>query len=53
MTHEGSEMGRTVSDIKKLCPKSTVTEGLAIRGSRVKESKGNVMKWLREKKIVK
>ena len=53
MTHEGSEMGRTVSDIKKLCPKSTVTEGLAIRGSKVKESKGNVMKWLREKKIVK
>jgi hypothetical protein len=53
MTHEGSGMGRTVSDIKKLCPKSTVTEGLAIRGSHVKESKGNVMKWLREKKIVK
>lgn len=53
MTHEGSEMGRTVSDIKKLCPKSTVTEGLAIRGSDVKHAKGNVMKWLREKKLAK
>jgi len=53
MTHEGSRMGRYASDIKKLCPKSTVLEGLPIRGSSVKEAKGSVMKWLRDIKIVK
>lgn len=51
MTHEGSRMGHTIPDIKKLCPKSTVTEGLPIRGSNVKEAKANVVKWLRENKL--
>ncbi len=31
-THEGSGLGRGVADIKSLCPKSTVLEGLALRG---------------------
>ena len=52
MTHEGSRMGRYASDIKKLCPKAKILEGLPVRGSNVKEAKGNVNKWLREIKVI-
>ncbi|MBS6268721.1 flavodoxin [Coprobacter fastidiosus] len=46
MTHEGSRMGHTENDIKTLCPKSKVLNGLPIRGSQVKQAEGDVMKWL-------
>jgi flavodoxin len=46
-THEGSGLGRSVADIKKLCPQSIILEGLAIRGSSVKEAQNNVSVWLR------
>jgi flavodoxin len=45
-THEGSGLGRSVRDITKLCPKSTVLEGLAVRGSYVKSAQGDVSEWL-------
>jgi flavodoxin len=47
-THEGSGMGRSVSDIKKLCPKSKVLDGLAIRGSSVRSATDDVYGWLRK-----
>jgi flavodoxin len=47
-THEGSALGRSVADIKGLCPKSTVLEGLPIRGSDVKTARNKVAGWLRE-----
>jgi len=47
ITHEGSRMGRSASDIRKLCPKSTVQDGLPIRGGAVKNSNDEVLKWLR------
>lgn len=53
MTHEGSGMGHSEADIKKLCPKSSVLEGLPIRGSAVKESQNAVDMWLRKIKMVK
>jgi flavodoxin len=46
-THEGSGLGRSVGDIKKLCPQSTVRDGLAIRGGSVKSAGNNVTAWLR------
>ncbi|MDR2179629.1 MAG: flavodoxin [Synergistaceae bacterium] len=46
-THEGSGLGRSVSDIEKLCPQSTVREGLAIRGGKVKSAEDDVTAWLR------
>ncbi len=46
MTHEGSRMGRSVADIRKLCPKSTVAEGLPVRGSAVDGAASEVEKWL-------
>ena len=34
-THEGSGLGSSISDLKKLCPKATVKSGVAIKGSTV------------------
>lgn len=38
-THEGSGMGRSESDIKKLCPKANVRHGLPRKGSYVNTAK--------------
>jgi flavodoxin len=45
-THEGSGLGRSVLDIKKLCPGSKVLDGLAIRGSSVSRAQNEVLAWL-------
>ena len=47
-THEGSGMGNSVSDIRKLCPDADVSQGLAIRGGSVKNSEKEIKKWLEE-----
>ena len=47
-THEGSGLGRSVADIRKICPQSTVLEGLAIRGSDVKNAQNEVTGWLQD-----
>lgn len=47
ITHEGSGLGRSVVDVKKLCPKAIVLEGLAVRGGRVGSAAGLVQEWLR------
>ena len=45
-THEGSSFGRSVDDIRKLCPRSAILDGLAIRGGNVKNAKKDVSAWL-------
>lgn len=45
-THEGSGMGNSVSDIKKLCPDAAVDNGLAICGSRVGSAKPDIERWI-------
>ncbi len=47
MTHEGSGLGSTVAHIKRLCPRATVTEGLAVRGGRAGSAQEAVRRWLR------
>jgi flavodoxin len=47
-THEGSGLGRSVGDIKKLCPKSNVLDGLAIRGSRVNRAQNDLSVWFQK-----
>ena len=47
-THEGSGLGHSVSDIRKLCPEATVLEGLAVRGGEARNAQGAVTAWLRE-----
>lgn len=46
-THEGSGMGRSEADIRKLCPNAVVKPGLAIFGSRVKEAGPAFEAWLK------
>lgn len=53
MTHEGSGMGQSEEDIRKLCPKSTVLNGLPIRGGQVKDAEGEVMRWLKKIGMIK
>ena len=45
-THEGSGMGRSESDIKKLCPTADVVKGLAINGSSCNSAEASEKKWL-------
>ncbi len=47
-THEGSRLGRSVTDIARLCPRSKVLNGLAVRGSSVNNSLNEVSAWLNE-----
>ena len=47
-THEGSGLGSSLSDIKKLCPAAKVEKGLAIHGGSVKRSRKDIEKWVRE-----
>ena len=46
-THGGSRLGRSVEDIKKLCPRARVLKGFAAFGDRVDEAGGQVDAWLR------
>lgn len=45
-THEGSGMGRSVQDIKKLCPTAVVEDGLAIHGTNIGKSEKDIRKWV-------
>jgi flavodoxin len=45
-THEGSGMGRSIQDIKKLCPGAEVRDGLAIQGANVSRARPDLEKWL-------
>ena len=47
MTHEGSRMGHSEADIRKLCPESQVPDGLPVRGGAAGSSKDTVEKWVR------
>ena len=49
-THEGSRMGSSVDDIKKLCPKAKVVSPLAIKGSNVGKSDKDVEDWIKSVK---
>jgi flavodoxin len=48
ITHEGSRLGNSMDDLRKLCPSSTVLEGLAIRGGSVGSAQKDVDAWLRK-----
>ena len=47
VTHEGSGLASTVSDIKKAWPNATVKEGFAIYGHEVRSGKAKVEKWIK------
>lgn len=51
-THEGSGMGSSESDIKKLCPNAKVLSGLAIRGGSVDRADKEVADWLKNLDLI-
>ena len=46
-THEGGRLGRSVKDITTLCPRSTLLDALAVRGSAAASARDDVSEWLR------
>jgi flavodoxin len=51
-THEGSGMGHSESDIRKLCPTATLAKGLAITGGSVQRAGKEIATWLRELGVI-
>ena len=47
VTHEGSGFGKSLNDLKKLCPGANIEDGLSIQGSFVSSSKEKVMQWVK------
>jgi len=45
-THGGGGMGRSVAEIRALCPDSTVPDGLAVPGGSVNRAENAVAGWL-------
>lgn len=46
ITHEGSRLGRSLDDLKRLEPGATILDGLAIRGGSVASAQSDVAAWL-------
>jgi flavodoxin len=46
-TNEGSGMGHSESDIKKLCPAAKVLKGLPLRGGSVQRAESEIAAWLK------
>lgn len=46
-TNEGSGMGRSESDIAKLCPTAKVEAGLSVKGSAVESAGPQIEAWLK------
>lgn len=44
-THEGSGLGHSVEDIRRLCPGARVEPGLAIRGTGVRTAVPALRAW--------
>ncbi|MDR0420142.1 MAG: NAD(P)H-dependent oxidoreductase [Prevotellaceae bacterium] len=51
-THGSGRWGRSIDDLKKMCPNSTVLEGFAIAGNMAKNSKEEVVKWLKQTGLI-
>ena len=45
-THEGSGLGSSISDIKRICPSAKIEKGLAIQGGSVNRSRKDIEKWI-------
>ena len=52
-THEGSALGRSMHDMRELCPRSVVLDGLATRGGNVRNARNDVRAWLQKIGILK
>lgn len=51
-THEGSGLGHSVQDLKKVLPQACIHDGLAVRGSDVYHATSAVQSWLNKNQII-
>jgi flavodoxin len=51
-THEGSGLGSSERDIKKLCPTAKVLSGLSIKGGTVGRADNDVANWLKRHRLL-
>ncbi len=51
-THEGSGMGHSERDIKRLCPGAKVMKGLPIKGGNVQGAGNAISAWLRKSGVI-
>ena len=47
-THEGSQMGHSEQDIRKLCPQAKIEQGLPIHGSDVEKADTVLKNWVKK-----
>lgn len=47
-TNEGSGMGSSERDLKKICDGATIEKGMAIRGCEAAESENKVSSWAKK-----
>ena len=47
-TNEGSKMGKSVEDIKKLTPKAKIGKSLSVKGCKVEKSEEIIKDWIKE-----
>ena len=52
VTYAVSGLGRTVEDYTRLCPRSTIGEGLAVRGEEARGARAEVEAWLRTTELL-
>jgi hypothetical protein len=45
-------MGRSESDIKKVCPSAKVLKGLSITGGSVQRAENDIATWLRKSDVI-
>ena len=47
-THEGSGMGSSEKDIRRLAPGAKLEKGLALRGGRIERAEPEIRAWLKQ-----
>jgi flavodoxin len=47
ITHKGAGLGKSIDDMKSLCPGAVILEGLAVRGGCVEQTQPEMLQWLK------
>lgn len=48
-THEGSGMGRSEQDLRRLCPTAHIMPGLSMRGAQISQEISTLETWVKER----
>lgn len=51
-THEGSGLGHSIEDIRRVCPDAEIREGFAVKGSVAVSADKQVKEWLKQNNIL-